>query len=95
MAFEEAQSESSMDLDKKIAFSIIIGAFLTLVTSVIPNNTAIGTSTFGLPFPWLSYPLYPIGSQPTVIWAAFGIDVILLIVIAFLVINAYLFLKSR
>jgi hypothetical protein len=95
MAFKETPHESSLELDRKIAYSILIGAFLTLVSSIIPNNTAIGASNFGFPFPWLSYPLYPIGSPPSVIWTAFGIDVILLILIAFVIVSAYQFLKSR
>lgn len=95
MAFEETTQESSLALDKKIAYSIFIGAFLTLVTALIPNNTAIGASNYGYPFPWLSYPLYPIGSPPTVIWTAFGIDVLLLIIIGFVTVSVYHFLKSR
>lgn len=82
MAFDDAPQKQSIDPGTKVAYSIIIGAFLTLVTATIPNNTAIGASNFGYPFPWLSYPLYPVGSPPTVIWTAFGIDVILLIIIA-------------
>ncbi len=95
MTFEETPQESSLDLDQKIAYSIIVGAFLTLVTALIPNNTAIGASNYGYPFPWLSYPLYPVGSPPTVIWAAFGIDVLLLILIAIILISVYQFVKSR
>ena len=95
MAFKETPQKSSLELDKKIAYSILIGAFLTLVSSLIPNNTAIGASNFGYPFPWVSYPLYPIGSPPTVIWTAFGIDVILLIIIAFVIVSTYQFFKSK
>ena len=95
MAFEKTPQKSSLELDKKIAYSILIGAFLTLVSSLIPNNTALGASNFGFPFPWLSYPLYPIGSPPNVIWIAFGIDVFILIIIAFVIVSAYQFLKSR
>jgi len=95
MAFEDVPQNSSMALDIKIAYSIIIGATLTLVTSILPNNTVIGASNFGYPFPWLSYPLYPVGSLPTVFFTALGLDVILLTIMAFVIISIYQFLKSR
>ncbi len=95
MAFEESSQETSIGLDKKIAFSIILGVFITLVTALIPNNTVIGASNFGYPFPWVSYPLYPIGSPPTIMFTAFGVDIIIMTIIAFVVINTYQFLKSR
>ncbi|TFG26423.1 hypothetical protein EU528_14405 [Candidatus Thorarchaeota archaeon] len=95
MAFEETPQISSINLRKTIVFSIIGGLIITLVTSILPNNTAIGASNSGYPFPFLSQPLYPIGSPPTIIWSAVIIDMSVWAVLAFVVIFVYQLLKSR
>ena len=48
MAFDDAPQKQSIDPGTKVAYSIIIGAFLTLVTATIPNNSddETGTLTF-------------------------------------------------
>ena len=95
MAFDETPQESRISLNKKIIYALIGGAVITLVTSIIPNNTTIGASNFGYPFPWVYLPLYPIGSPPTIIWTALTIDDIAWTIVAFVLIIGYYFFKSR
>jgi hypothetical protein len=95
MAFDDTPEESSLSLSKKIMYSIIGGIFITLGTSILPNNTVIGASNFGYPFPWLSQPLYPIGSLPTLIWSAVIIDIGVWSLVSFVVVILYNFFKSR
>jgi hypothetical protein len=95
MAFDDTISKPSMTIGKRTIYSIIGGFLITLVTSIIPNNTLIGASNSGYPFPWLSQPLYPIGSLPTIIWEALLIDVVVWGLVAFVLIVTYQFLKSR
>jgi hypothetical protein len=95
MAFDESSPEPIIPLEKKIAYSIILGTIITLVTSQLPNNTVIGASNSGYPFPWLSQPLYPIGSPATIIWEALLIDAVVWIFVAFVIIYAYQYYKSR
>lgn len=84
-----------MTIGRRIIYSIFGGSLITLITSILPNNTVIGASNFGYPFPWLSQPLYPIGSLPTLIWPAVLLDVVVWGLVAFVMIIAYQFLKSR
>jgi hypothetical protein len=95
MAFEETPQKPLMSLSKKIAYSIIGGILITLSTSILPNNTMIGASNSGYPFPWFSQPLYPIGSLPNIIWPAILLDIGVWSLVAFMIIYAYQFLKSR
>ena len=82
-----------MTLNKKIGYSIIGGSLITLVTSILPNNTVIGASNSGYPFPWLSQPLNPIGSLPTIIWEALLLDIGVWTIVAFVIIMVYQALK--
>jgi hypothetical protein len=84
-----------MGLGKKAGYSIIGGAIITLVTSMMPNNSLIGASNSGYPFPWLSQPLYPIGSTPTIIWSSVLLDIVVWTLVVFVMIIAYHFLKSQ
>ena len=95
MAFEETPPASSMNLSKMIGYSLIGGIIVTIVTSIMPNNTAIGASNSGYPFPWLSQPLYPIGIPPTIIWEALAIDGIAWTIAVFVLLVGYKFFKSR
>ena len=89
MAFDETSKEPIMTLNKRIAYSLAGGSLIALLTSILPNNTAIGASNFGYPFPWLSQPLYPIGSPPTIIWEGFAIDAIVWILVVFVITSIY------
>jgi hypothetical protein len=95
MAFDETSPEQTIPLNKKIAYSIILGTIITLVTSQLPNNTVIGASNTGYPFPWLSQPLYPIGSPATIIWEALLIDAAVWTIVGFVLVIIYQIIKSR
>ena len=95
MAFDETSQEPFMTLSKRIVYSIGGGAIIALLTSLLPNNTVIGASNFGYPFPWLFQPLYPVGIPPTIIWEGLAIDIIVWVIVSFVIINIYHFIKSR
>jgi hypothetical protein len=95
MAFDDTPHEPNIPLSKKLGYSIAGGFIITLLTSILPNNTAIGASNSGYPFPWLSQPLYPIGSPPTIIWEALAIDTFVWVFAVFVIILVYQMVKSR
>jgi hypothetical protein len=84
-----------MSFSKIIAYSVIGGVLITLATSIIPNTALIGASNSGYPFAWLSQPLYPIGSLPTIILEGLIVDLVIWSVIAFVLVMVYTHVKSK
>ncbi|MFW9990317.1 MAG: hypothetical protein ACFFC3_16875 [Candidatus Odinarchaeota archaeon] len=69
-----------------ILYSLIGGIFITLFTGILayPKENLIGSEKWGLPFYWLSRPVYP-GAEKIINWANLLIDFLIWIILMFMI----------